>query len=84
MALGTFTIYRGTHYKAIAWFLALIIGVAVVGVLIMRDNDVCPCSDGKPVPILGRFIVTPEKMDFVALPLSYPVFVKGSGYQQCA
>lgn len=66
MGNGKFTLYRGTHGKASLWFAGILMAGLAMTMLWKHLDDACTCVAGPPM--LGRFVITPEKAGFVRLP----------------
>lgn len=63
MGNGKFTLYRGTHGKAILWFAGILMVGLMMTMLWKHLDDPCTCVAAPQV--LGRFVITPEEARFV-------------------
>lgn len=66
MGNGKFTLYRDTHGKASLWFAGILMAGIAMTMLWKHLDDTCTCV-AEP-QMLGRFVITPEKVRFVRLP----------------
>lgn len=81
MGTGKFTLYRGTHRKAGLLFVFLLFIGFVTGMLMkhLSHDNVCVVEPR----LLGRFVVTPESVQFVNVPTRDPILASHHGVKRC-
>ena len=81
MGTGKFTLYRGTHRKAGLLFVVLLLIGGAFGMLLKHVSHASICA--VEPRLLGRFVVTPESVQFVKVPTRDPILASHHGVKRC-